>query len=82
MMHWSVSVPGLKRAEGQDLQLIDITQTPQGFSSLLCVTLLGPQYLLPSLLLLTFLSALLLPEVNSEQALSTERGAMMPLKHL
>lgn len=81
-MHWSVSVPGLRWAEGQDFKLIGIIKTPQGFSSSLCATLLGPEHLLASLLLLAFLSALLLTGVNSEQAFPTKKGAVMPLKHL
>lgn len=42
----------------------------------------GTSVPLCSLLLLTFLSALLLAGVNSGQALPTGKGAMMPLKHL
>lgn len=72
-LHWSMSVPGLKRDEGQDSQLTDIIQTPQGFAStdntLHITHLLGPQYILASLLLLTFLSAFLLIQLNSMQAL-------------
>lgn len=70
-----MSVPGLKRDEGQDSQLIDIIQTLQGFAStnntLHITHLLGPQYILASLLLLTFLSAFLLIQLNSMQALPT-----------
>jgi len=81
-----MSVPGLKWNEGQDSQLIDVIQTPQGFPStdytLHVAHLLGPQYILASLLLLILLSAFLLIWVNSMQALPTGHGKMMPLKDL